>query len=273
MDSTTLSQDLGGLPLGGLRYYARTGSTNDEAARWAETGAPDLALVVADEQTGGRGRGGRKWFTPPGAALAFSLVLRDLPPAVSSEAPERITRLTALGALGVAESLQQDYGLPAQIKWPNDVLLGGRKVGGVLVEVHWLGEQPLALILGVGLNVSHRSVPPEAEILFPATCLQAYLETPPSRPELLRRILAHLIAWRLRLADEAFLQAWEARLAFRGEWVAIAQGRETRQGRVLGIEQDGRLRLQDRDGKYFSISAGEIHLRPLEADQEIKNAG
>jgi BirA family biotin operon repressor/biotin-[acetyl-CoA-carboxylase] ligase len=273
MDSATLSQTLAGLPLGGLRYYARTGSTNDEAARWAEAGAPDLALVVADEQTGGRGRPGRKWFTPSGAALAFSLVLKDLPPAVSFEAPEQITRLTALGALGVAESLQQDYGLPAQIKWPNDVLLQRRKVGGVLVEAHWLGDRLVGLILGIGLNVSPQSVPSEAEILFPAACLQAYLETPPSRPELLRRILAHLIAWRPRLAEEAFLQAWEARLAFRDEWVAVAQGTGTRQGRVLGLERDGRLRLQDRDGKYFSISAGEIHLRPLEIDQEINNAG
>jgi len=269
MDSAILKQALPGLPLGGLRYYQRTGSTNDEAARWAEAGAPDLALVVADEQTAGRGRAGRKWFTPPGAALAFSLVLKDPPSATAAT----ITRLTALGALGVAETLQQEYSLPAQIKWPNDVLLERRKVAGVLVEAHWQGDQLVAVILGVGLNVSPLSVPAQAEILFPAVCLQTYLTTPPSRPELLSKILAHLLAWRLRMAEDAFLQAWESRLAFRNEWVAISREKETRQGRILGLDQDGRLRLQDRDGKYFTINAGEIHLRPIGADQEIKHAG
>jgi BirA family biotin operon repressor/biotin-[acetyl-CoA-carboxylase] ligase len=273
MDFATLSQALSGLPLGGLRYYPQISSTNDEAAHWAEAGAPDLALVVADEQTGGRGRAGRRWFTPPGAALAFSLVLKDTPPTAKSGTSAVITRLTALGALGVAESLQHDYGLDAQIKWPNDVLLGGRKVGGVLVEAGWLGDRPLAVILGVGLNVSPQSVPPEAETLFPAACLHTYLETPPSRPELLRQILARLIAWRPRLEEPAFLQAWEAHLAFRDEWVSVTQGAENRQGRLLGLESDGRLRLQDRDGKHFSISAGEIHLRPLDTHQEINNAG
>jgi len=261
------------MPLGGLRYYPRTGSTNDEAARWVEAGAPDLALVVADEQTGGRGRARRKWFTPPGAALAFSLVLKELPSTLATDTPAAFNRLTALGTLGVAETLQQDYGLPAQIKWPNDVLLERRKVAGVLVEAHWQGDRPLAVILGVGLNVSPLSVPAEAEALFPAACLETYLAIPPSRPELLNRILAHLLAWRPRLADKAFLQAWDSSLAFRNEWVTISDGTEARLGYVLGLEPDGRLRLQDRGGKYFAINAGEIHLRPLDRDQETNNVG
>jgi BirA family biotin operon repressor/biotin-[acetyl-CoA-carboxylase] ligase len=273
MDSATLKQALVGLSLGGLRYYERTGSTNDEATRWAEDGAHDLALVVADEQTRGRGRAGRVWFTPPGAALAFSLVLKGLPGAASPGTSALIPRLTALGSLAVAETLQQEYSLPAQIKWPNDVLLAGRKVAGVLVEAHWQGDRLAAAILGVGLNVSSPSVPAEAEVLFPATCVQAWLATPPSRPELLARILAHLLAWRPRLADQAFLQAWESRLAFYNEWVAVIQASETRQGRVLGLDQDGRLRLQDRSGKIFTIHAGEIRLRQLDFDQENDNAG
>jgi len=109
MEHATLLHALDGLPLGGLRYFERIGSTNDEAAGWVGTGAPDLALVVADEQTSGRGRAGRTWFTPPGAALAFSLVLRSLP-VTRGEAPhshpEIVSRLTALGALARALALR-----------------------------------------------------------------------------------------------------------------------------------------------------------------------
>ena len=79
MDERTLRKALSNIPLGGLRYFEQTGSTNDVALAWAAAGAPDLALVVAEEQTAGRGRGSHSWFTPPGAALAFSLVIRPLP--------------------------------------------------------------------------------------------------------------------------------------------------------------------------------------------------
>jgi biotin-(acetyl-CoA carboxylase) ligase len=126
MDAETLTHALAPLPVGPVRYYAQIGSTNTEAARWAEAGAPDLALVVADEQTAGRGRFKRRWFTPPDSALAFSLVLRRrtrvdayashmaLPrkQSISDEGRKRdggeriFTRLTALGALAVREALE-----------------------------------------------------------------------------------------------------------------------------------------------------------------------
>src|SRR3989304_5947628 len=120
MDEAVLKEVLAGLPLGSIRFYDRTGSTNDEAARWAEAGAPHLSLVVADEQTAGRGRLGRRWYTPSGSALAFSLILRGggqdaFLPYMPHEA---IPRLTALGTLAVYDALRQGYDLDPQIKWP-----------------------------------------------------------------------------------------------------------------------------------------------------------
>jgi len=259
-----LEQALGGLPLGSIRYAGRTGSTNADAAGWAEAGAPDLALVVADEQTAGRGRQGRRWLTPAGAALAFSLVLR----------PERgafnPAHLTALGALAVCETLFDLYHLEGQIKWPNDVLLERRKVGGILVEASWQSENLTTAILGIGLNVTRAAVPDEADLAFPATCVEASLGRSVDRLELLKAVLSQLLGWRLRLGSQEFLHAWEERLAFRNEWVRVLPGAslseppDFEEGQILGLETDGALRLCDRAGWTLIFRTGEVSLRPVE---------
>src|SRR5215207_7881393 len=134
MNQTELRKALSKLSLGDVRYFDSIGSTNNEALAWATRGAKDLSLVIADEQTAGRGRLDRKWFTPKGTALAFSLFLR---PTVDEK--PHLTRIVGLAALAVAESLRT-RGLAAQIKWPNDILLMGHKVSGILVESVWSGE-------------------------------------------------------------------------------------------------------------------------------------
>ena len=265
-----MQASLNGLALGPLRYYERIGSTNDEAARWAASGAPDLALVVADEQTAGRGRMGRSWYTPPGAALAFSLVLR--PSQAAAPVGHAATHLTALGALALATALESLYGLPAEIKWPNDVLVQRRKLAGILAEAQWQGEALQAVILGIGVNVEPGSVPDDPELNFPATsvagCLAAQGERPPAvdRLELLRAMLEQLLGWRAQLGTPRFLQAWEERLAFKGEWVRLLrhEGGEAAyplEGMVLGLDPNGALRLGDRAGRVHAIQAGEVHLR------------
>ena len=262
MDLRALQQALADLPVGPLRYFAQTGSTNTDAALWAEAGAPDLALVVADEQTAGRGRLGRRWLTPPGAALAFSLVLR---PGAGELAP---AHLTALGALAVCDALLEHYHLATQIKWPNDVLSERRKLGGILVEVSWQGESHKTAILGIGVNVTQASVPDEADVTFPATCVEACSGRPVDRLELLYAILRQLLDWRPRLGSEVFLNAWEERLAFRNEWVRVLPGSggvlqpEFPEGQIQCLEADGALRLRNRAGQALTLHAGEVSLRP-----------
>lgn len=258
MQATILEQSLSTLPLGATRFFDSIGSTNDEALRWARAGAPHLALVMADEQTAGRGRLGRRWYTPPGSALAFSLLLRP----ESLPAP-LLTRLTALGALAVCIALQEHLGLASQIKWPNDVLAGGRKLAGVLVEIDWQGDRPTAAILGIGINIASESVPADNELMFPATCVEAELGSPVDRWALLRATLQALLAWLPRLASADFLTAWERRLAYRGETVQVFTGDGLPlEGRLLGLETDGALRLRLPTGEIQSIQAGELHLRP-----------
>jgi BirA family biotin operon repressor/biotin-[acetyl-CoA-carboxylase] ligase len=275
MDQAAFEKLLAGLPLGSVRYFASLGSTNDLASRWAAAGAPDLALVAADEQIAGRGRLNRRWYTPPGSALAFSLVLRPqgLPPALVSS-PALLVRLTALGALAVCETLNEALPpmLPAQIKWPNDVIATRRKLAGVLVELQWAGEQMEAAILGIGINVSRNAIPPAAELNFPATCVEEAVGESVDRWMLLRSVIASLITWKAELDSERFMQAWRGRLAFRGEWVQVyadtgqaGEAPSLLEGQITGLNPDGTLRLKLRSGEMTSVQFGDIRLRPTES--------
>jgi BirA family biotin operon repressor/biotin-[acetyl-CoA-carboxylase] ligase len=158
-----------GLSLGDLRFYPQAGSSNDLALVWASEGARDLSLVFADEQTGGRGRLGRRWFTPAGSALAFSLIFRP-----SEHEREHVGLFAGLGALALVDALKA-RGLLAEIKWPNDVLIGGKKTAGILVETVWTGAEVDSVVLGMGVNVFAASVPPAEALNFPATCVATEL--------------------------------------------------------------------------------------------------
>ncbi|PWH18555.1 MAG: biotin--[acetyl-CoA-carboxylase] ligase [Anaerolineae bacterium] len=269
-DSEQLQQALAGLPLGGMRYFERLGSTMDEAAAWLEQGAPDLALVVAEQQSAGRGRLGRSWFTAPKASLAFSLILRQ-----QASAPP--TLWTGLGALAVCEAFEKLYSLQPQIKWPNDVLLNQRKVCGILTEAHWQGEQLLGIVLGIGINLAPSAVPPRQATLFPATCLQEHL--PPSaqglvevnRFHLLAVILERLLAWRSNLHSKTFIQSWEARLAYRQQTIQIFKALDEQEsllaeGDVEGLNAEGNLIIRLTNGDTQTIAFGEIRLRPLSSN-------
>jgi BirA family biotin operon repressor/biotin-[acetyl-CoA-carboxylase] ligase len=268
MNQSSLQRSLAPLSLGGLRYFDSVGSTNDEALAWATEGARDFSLVVADEQTTGRGRAGRRWITPHGTALAFSLILR--PALTPNPSPDygrgesfKPSLFTGLGALALVDALKK-RGLKPQIKWPNDVLLNGKKVAGILVESVWTGDALDTVILGMGVNALAGSVPPTDELLFPATSVEAELGRPLERAELLQDILSALTAWRPKLSTGELVKAWEENLAFRGEQVRVWQGSEQPlTGRIVGLEPDGSLRLlPGKRDKIVTVQFGEIHLRP-----------
>jgi len=253
---TAIEAALRELPLGGLRVFQSVGSTNDEALSWISGGAPDLSVVVADEQTAGRGRSGRQWQTPRGTALAISIILR--PAGVGANAAGRLAGLGALAGTEVCEAL----GLRTSIKWPNDVLVDGLKVAGVLVEMSWNGEQPEAAVIGIGMNVLAGSAPPRESVRYPATSLQASLGFPPDRIGLLHDTLSQVISWRARLRTDAFIRIWESRLAFRGQDVILdREGGQSITGTLDGLEPDGSLRLVTSMGT-LRLPMGELHLAP-----------
>ena len=275
MDQHTLETTLADLRIPAIRYFPTVGSTNDAAAIWLAEGAPDCALIVANEQTSGRGRGDRRWFTQAGLGLAFSLIL--YPP--KSEI-HFMPRLTALGAVAVRYALQRNYNVLPQIKWPNDVLIERQKVAGVLAEAQWSGEQISAAILGIGINVASGSVSdeilPRAEMNFPATSLEDILKHKVDRLELLHHVIKEFLYWKPRMHTNDFLSEWESCLAFRGEWVRVTAGesygkdglpvdleqspRTIQEGKVLGLAPDGSLKLLSQSGDVLTVRVGEVRL-------------
>ena len=259
MNQNELKKVLSRLPLGDVRYFDSIGSTNNEALAWATGGAKDLSLVIADEQTAGRGRLDRKWFTPKGTALAFSLILRP----TAAEKPH-LTRIVGLAALAMADSLRT-RGLAAQIKWPNDVLLNGRKTAGILVESVWSGEEVDCVVIGIGMNILKDAVPSADLLLFPATSLEEVLGAVVEREKILHDILAGMIALRPHLGSDSFITSWEKALAFRGEEIQAEQGDgSVLAGKLLGLEPDGSLKLSDETGKSITVRFGDVRLRPGE---------
>lgn len=258
MNESLIRASIAHLPIPALHYMDETGSTNDDALQWAAHGAPHLALVAADRQSAGRGRLGRTWQTLPGAALAFSLVLRPAQPA-----RDYLPLYSPLGALAVSLALESGWHLAPQIKWPNDVLLDGRKVCGVLAEAAWQGEHLEAVVLGIGINVAPSAVPPESLLIFPATCVEAHSGSPIDRWQLLARVLEQLLAWVNQVGSPLFLQAWQQRLAYIGQPIRLENTNgETVSGRLKGISEQGHLRVLLADGSEAQFSAGDVRLRP-----------
>lgn len=263
MNEATLHAALSGLPVPSVHYFTQIGSTNDQAQAMLEQGAPDGTLVVADAQTQGRGRLGRRWVTTPGAALAFSLVLR---PSLSEQ--EQLAFFSPLAGLAVCKTLVDEYGVAAEVKWPNDVLLKRRKVCGVLVEAVWSGARLQGVVVGIGVNVALSSLPPEGEMLFPATCVEQVMGCPVERETLLAAILRQFFVMRPSLGSVDFRQDWQARLAFLGQEVRVdLPGSEPPlTGQVLGIDAQGNLRLRIPSGAEVCVMVGDVRVRPLASE-------
>jgi BirA family biotin operon repressor/biotin-[acetyl-CoA-carboxylase] ligase len=239
--------------------YQQIGSTNDEARRLAQARAPEGLLVVAETQTAGRGRSGRRWLTPPGSALAFSLVLRPNVP------PAQAMRLTMLAALAVCEAIEQVAGVRVALKWPNDILVAGQKTAGILVESASRadGEPQLDYaVLGIGINVD--AAPPAAEVDFPATALNLQAAHPVDRLILLRAILKELEAGYAALAvpdPTALHAAWAARLVWLGQRVVVHTAGGQVAGEAEGADADGALLVRVASGERVRVLAGDVRLR------------
>jgi BirA family biotin operon repressor/biotin-[acetyl-CoA-carboxylase] ligase len=248
-----LTAHLNALNLPAWQFHPVAGSTNYLALAWAQAGAADGALVLADAQTAGRGRGDRHWVTRPGVALAMSLIYRPTPQEAAN-----LTRFTPLAALGLVQALAK-WDLEAQIKWPNDVLLGSKKVAGVLVEADWQAEHPDALVVGMGVNVLTAAVPPADEVRYPATAVETELGREVDRWAILAEILHSMKYYRTILTGDRFLAEWNRHLACKGDQVRFRfpDGR-AQTAEVVEVRSDGRLALKPAGGEILLAVAGEI---------------
>lgn len=230
-----------------VRWHSSVPSTMDIAAVLAAEGAAHGVVVVADEQTAGRGRRGTSWASPPGAGLYFSFIARPQAPTLSL--------LTLAAGVGVREGIVAATGLAPDLKWPNDLLVGRRKLAGILAEGLGVGSRDQAIVIGVGVNVQPAAYPPE--VAARAASIEGELGRAIDREALLAAILGAL--WqRLAALEESpgdILQAWRAAspsaIGTRVEW-------DGRQGVTGGIDQDGALLVNSSSG-IERIIAGEMH--------------
>ena len=241
-----------------MRLLATTTSTSDEAKRAAKEGAPHGATWVAEQQSAGRGRQGRAWVSAPGENLLFSVLVR------TTCAPARLPPIAIAAGLAVRDAVARAApGAAPVVKWPNDVLVAGRKVAGVLVEAITAGSRVEALVIGVGINVLARAFPEDIADRATSVALAAGEGAPaPDRALLLADVLAGLDR-ELHVVVARGLGLLRARLdacdALRGRRVRSDAGDE---GVANGIDDDGRLVVRRDDGTLVRWSAGEVHLAP-----------
>jgi BirA family biotin operon repressor/biotin-[acetyl-CoA-carboxylase] ligase len=236
--------------IGSPRVHHRlTDSTNQRAKELAEAGAPHGAVVTADEQTAGRGRQGRSWVAPPGAAVLMSAVVRDL------ESMSMLPLGAALAVCDAAEACVPE--VRCAIKWPNDVWIDGRKLSGILVE-----GRPAAgwAVVGIGLNVLTRGEEFPPELRETATSLTAAGGSV-DVPAALDALLAGLNRW-LDAPAAGVLDAWRERDALLGRRIGWGDGEE---GVAAGIDDSGSLLVDTGSGR-IALGAGEVHLRSIRLD-------
>jgi BirA family biotin operon repressor/biotin-[acetyl-CoA-carboxylase] ligase len=233
-------------------YYPRLISTMDIARENILKGASEGTVIIADEQTAGRGRTRRVWLSPKGS-IALSIILY----------PERdyLPYLIMLASLAVVRSIALVTGLEAQIKWPNDVLINAKKVCGILVESDVKKTRVVYVIIGIGINANFR-LAAFPEISPVATSLSDELGKDVSRVDIIRHLLAEIERLYLTLPDgEPVYQAWRDKLVTLGRKVQVKSGETILEGIAESVARDGSLLLRQTNGSLTEIIAGDVTLR------------
>jgi len=238
-----------------FHYFREIDSTNNYARGLAERGEPQGAIVIAERQTLGRGRLGRSWVSPPYVNLYCSIILRPTLP------PAHTPRITLTAAVALADAIESFSPVAPVIKWPNDILAGGKKLAGVLTEAVSNSQRVEFVILGIGVNLNYSpdSMPPE--IRERATSLSVLAGKSVSREGFLRRLLQDLDRCYGILEETGFAALaprWDARFGLRGRRVRVEMTDRTIIGRAIGIDADGALIIDAPDGGRQRIVAGDV---------------
>lgn len=257
VDKVTLRKNLGDRLIGNrLLYFLSLPSTNKHVRELAEDGWPEGTMVMAEEQTAGKGRAGRTWHSPPGVGLHFSFLLK---PRLS---PEKVPLITLMTAVGASCGLR-DCGYQAQIKWPNDLLLTGRKIGGILAETRIRPSVPPEVFVGVGLNVNHREEHFPGDLRLSAGSLRMSTGRPADRTAILTSVLLRIDEEysRLRSTGEgALIDSFLSLCPMcRDTPVSLSFGGEILTGTTSGIGPTGALRLAGPSG-IREVHAGDVTL-------------
>jgi BirA family biotin operon repressor/biotin-[acetyl-CoA-carboxylase] ligase len=238
-----------------IHSFAELSSTNDEAHRLADAGALHGEVVIAEVQTAGRGRRGRRWVAPQGKALTLSVVLRPSLP------PERAPEITLVAAVAVAESARELGAGAARIKWPNDVECKGRKLAGVLTELRAEPDRIRHAVLGIGFNVSMEMHDFPEELRSAATSLLVESGEQSPRPLVCARLLEHLEEWLSLHETEGFAPVrdrWRELSSTLGRKVLITGEGAPIEGDAVDLDEDGALLVRPTGGQLVRVVAGDV---------------
>lgn len=233
-------------------YYASLPSTMDAAREEALKGAKEGTVVIAGEQTGGRGRLKRVWLSPEGN-IALSIILR---PEIKT-----LPYLVMIASLASAQSIESAAGVKADIKWPNDVLIGGKKVGGILIENELRGNRAAFSIVGIGINIDLRAAD-YAEIAATAASLKEAPGKNDLRIRIIKALLEEFDRLYLQLPDgNPIYRAWRNRLVTLGKKVRAQSGSQVIVGTAEAVDEVGALMIREEDGRLTRVVAGDVTLR------------
>jgi BirA family biotin operon repressor/biotin-[acetyl-CoA-carboxylase] ligase len=240
-----------------IHLFQEVDSTNDEAAALAGSGETDGAIVIAEAQRLGRGRIGRRWQSPKGLGLYLSVILRPTIP------PHDAPVLTLMGAVAGTEAIERTTGLVTAIKWPNDLIVNGRKVGGMLGEMAVEGSRLLHVILGIGINVNQTEADFDGELRQTASSLRAEAGHPVDRTAIVRAFCESLDGWYERFLCDGPLPILEharRRCLTLGRQVTARFGDQEISGLAVELDDDGRLVIRDAMGASHRLLAGDVTL-------------
>ena len=241
-----------------LQVVAEIGSTNDAAVAAGHAGEPEGMAILADRQTGGRGRLGRAWASVAGLGVYTSVLLRPGVP------PQRTPLLTILAGLATADAIRGVTHVEPRLKWPNDVLLDGRKVAGILTEMATVGQRVGHVVVGIGINVHHRQTDFPADVQATATSVSLVAGRRVERGELAAALYNALDTWyEVFLGEDraAILAAARERTATLGRAVTVVSGPERWQGTALDLDEDGALMVRDQGGITHRVLAADVSIR------------
>jgi BirA family biotin operon repressor/biotin-[acetyl-CoA-carboxylase] ligase len=241
-----------------IRVFQETTSTNDVADRLGRDGVKEGVVVLAEKQSKGRGRLGRSWVSLPQKGLWLSLLLRPPLP------PQGATQLTIASATAVVRALRKSTGLQAEVKWPNDILIAGKKVCGILTEMAAELESIKHVVLGIGLNVNFESDDFPQEIRKIATSVRIESGRPFRRCEIAAGLLEELDSDYRRLLKgefEEIADEWEAACSTIGHNIEIAAGNRIISGRAESLDSQGALLLRTQHGRLERIIGGDVTVR------------
>lgn len=247
-----------------IQVFQETTSTNDIIEKLARDGVREGAVVFAETQTRGRGRLGRRWMSPPGKGLWFSVLLRP------EMRPQQATQLTVAAAIALARGIQTETGIKPDIKWPNDILIQGRKVSGILTELNAELDQVRYVVLGIGVdvNVSTSEFPPELRTVATSLRIAAGGRLL-SRPGLAVAILRELDREYARVRSGQFAaiaDEWQARCTTIGQNVAIRVGLREIKGRAEALSPEGALLVRTEHGHLEPVIGGDVTLEKPRRD-------